>query len=98
VAPVYRVLFSNPAVGLENAMACRVFRNMKLARVEGAKKPVHWPSGSGRFSNRRHGGDVHPLGLIHAPLEVSVDRQVDVDGDLDTKNVTLDHRAQVSQA
>jgi hypothetical protein len=99
VAPIYHVLFSCPGVALENAMACRVFRNMKLAaRAEGAKKPMYWSSGSGSLNNRQHGGEVYPLGLIRAPVEVSVNRQVDVQGDLDTKNVTLDDRVQQSEA
>lgn len=34
VPPVYRAMFTIPSVAIENAMACKVFRDIRFGRIE----------------------------------------------------------------
>jgi hypothetical protein len=72
-------------------MACRAFRKLKLAsRGHGSNNPVHWPSGSGGSNSRPRGADTFSLGIVRAPVEVSINREIDIAVDSDTKNDVLD--------
>jgi len=51
VPPVFHALFSVPNIALESAMACRVFRDVKLGLIKDAHFTTNGPSSSMQFKN-----------------------------------------------
>ena len=88
IPPVYRTMLSVPNLALENAMACRVYRAVKLGFIKDYQSARE---NSLRSSAARH--DAGPDFALKIPT-LNESRNLQVNGDITTTtdpNIHVDH-------
>jgi hypothetical protein len=105
IPAVFHVLINSTNVAVECAMACRVFRHMKLSSrarggagaIQGQKNPVQWPLDSDSSSRPPRTGEVYPMDTVPAPVEMFANGQMNIPANFDAKKAAFDRRADDSR-
>ena len=82
VPPVLRAMFSIPNVALQNAMACRVFRQLKLGLIR-------------ETPTMGMGSSTHHTGNLSAPIRLIPTSRSNLNSPIDSKNFNKSSRSDV---